>query len=76
MLLRGDPNHGTNIDTLEDKDDLKRKDEIENNVFPFVEKWLIWLNWEVVEKWLKYLREELHTVAFKYSTQEQKSNLG
>ncbi|KAL6499571.1 Guanine nucleotide-binding protein-like nsn1 [Orobanche gracilis] len=32
--------------------------------------------WEAVEKWLKYLREELPSVAFKCSTQEQKSNLG
>lgn len=31
---------------------------------------------EAVEKWLMYLREELPTVAFKCSTQEQKSNLG
>ncbi|KAM7521799.1 hypothetical protein LguiA_011701 [Lonicera macranthoides] len=31
---------------------------------------------EAVEKWLKYLREELPAVAFKCSTQEQKSNLG
>ncbi|XP_073316798.1 guanine nucleotide-binding protein-like NSN1 isoform X1 [Primulina huaijiensis] len=31
---------------------------------------------EVAEKWLNYLREELPTVAFKCSTQEQKSNLG
>ncbi|XP_027186493.1 guanine nucleotide-binding protein-like NSN1 [Cicer arietinum] len=31
---------------------------------------------EAVEKWLKYLREELPTVAFKCSTQQQKSNLG
>lgn len=31
---------------------------------------------EAVEKWLKYLREEMPTVAFKCSTQEQKSNLG
>lgn len=31
---------------------------------------------ESAEKWLKYLREELPTVAFKCSTQEQKSNLG
>lgn len=31
---------------------------------------------EAVEKWLLYLREELPTVAFKCSTQEQKSNLG
>ncbi|KAK4492430.1 hypothetical protein RD792_003238 [Penstemon davidsonii] len=31
---------------------------------------------EAVEKWLKYLREEAPTVAFKCSTQEQKSNLG
>ncbi|CAN1234968.1 Guanine nucleotide-binding protein-like NSN1 [Linum perenne] len=31
---------------------------------------------ESVEKWLKYLREELPAVAFKCSTQEQKSNLG
>lgn len=31
---------------------------------------------EVVEKWLKYLREELPTVAFKCSTQSQRSNLG
>ncbi|CAN4093637.1 unnamed protein product [Withania somnifera] len=31
---------------------------------------------EDAEKWLKYLREELPTVAFKCSTQEQKSNLG
>ncbi|KAI4356226.1 hypothetical protein L6164_000265 [Bauhinia variegata] len=31
---------------------------------------------ESVEKWLKYLREELPTVAFKCSTQEQRSNLG
>lgn len=31
---------------------------------------------ESAEKWLKYLREELPTVAFKSSTQEQKSNLG
>lgn len=29
-----------------------------------------------VEKWLKYLREELPAVAFKCSTQEQKSKLG
>lgn len=29
-----------------------------------------------MEKWLQYLREELPTVAFKCSTQEQKSNLG
>ncbi|XP_074570083.1 guanine nucleotide-binding protein-like NSN1 [Curcuma longa] len=31
---------------------------------------------EAVEKWLTYLREELPTVAFKCSTQEQRSNLG
>ncbi|XP_075481414.1 guanine nucleotide-binding protein-like NSN1 isoform X1 [Primulina tabacum] len=31
---------------------------------------------EAAEKWLNYLREELPTVAFKCSTQEQKSNLG
>ncbi|XP_065875407.1 guanine nucleotide-binding protein-like NSN1 [Euphorbia lathyris] len=31
---------------------------------------------EAVEKWLKYLREELPSVAFKCSTQEQRSNLG
>ncbi|KAK7290463.1 hypothetical protein RIF29_04906 [Crotalaria pallida] len=31
---------------------------------------------EAVEKWLKYFREELPTVAFKCSTQQQKSNLG
>lgn len=31
---------------------------------------------EALEKWLKYLREELPTVAFKCSTQEQRSNLG
>nr|POF16859.1 guanine nucleotide-binding protein-like nsn1 [Quercus suber] len=31
---------------------------------------------EAVEKWLKYLREELPVVAFKCSTQEQRSNLG
>lgn len=31
---------------------------------------------ESVEKWLKYLREESPTVAFKCSTQEQRSNLG
>ncbi|EEF41261.1 guanine nucleotide-binding protein-like NSN1 [Ricinus communis] len=31
---------------------------------------------EAVEKWLKYLREEFPTVAFKCSTQEQRSNLG
>ncbi|KAK6780390.1 hypothetical protein RDI58_022574 [Solanum bulbocastanum] len=31
---------------------------------------------EAAEKWLKYLRQELPTVAFKCSTQEQKSNLG
>ncbi|KAL8489842.1 hypothetical protein ACS0TY_025646 [Phlomoides rotata] len=31
---------------------------------------------ESAEKWLKYLREELPTVAFKCSTQEQRSNLG
>lgn len=31
---------------------------------------------EAVEKWLKYLREELPAVAFKCSTQEQKTNLG
>ncbi|KAL8489861.1 hypothetical protein ACS0TY_025663 [Phlomoides rotata] len=30
---------------------------------------------ESAEKWLKYLREELPTVAFKCSTQEQRSNL-
>lgn len=29
-----------------------------------------------MEKWLQYLREELPAVAFKCSTQEQKSNLG
>ncbi|GAB2242124.1 hypothetical protein Droror1_Dr00018899 [Drosera rotundifolia] len=31
---------------------------------------------EAVEKWLKYLREELPTVAFKCSTQQQRTNLG
>ncbi|RYR36892.1 hypothetical protein Ahy_A09g041846 isoform A [Arachis hypogaea] len=31
---------------------------------------------EAVEKWLKYLREELPTVAFKCSTQQQRSKLG
>ncbi|XP_076937204.1 guanine nucleotide-binding protein-like NSN1 [Bidens hawaiensis] len=31
---------------------------------------------EAAEKWLKYLREELPAVAFKCSTQEQRSNLG
>ena len=31
---------------------------------------------ESAEKWLKYLREEMPTVAFKSSTQAQKSNLG
>ncbi|KAK2640787.1 hypothetical protein Ddye_022550 [Dipteronia dyeriana] len=31
---------------------------------------------ESVEKWLTYLREELPAVAFKCSTQEQRSNLG
>ncbi|OWM82883.1 hypothetical protein CDL15_Pgr005283 [Punica granatum] len=31
---------------------------------------------EAVEKWLKYLREELPAVAFKCSTQEQRSKLG
>ncbi|RDX87247.1 Guanine nucleotide-binding protein-like NSN1 [Mucuna pruriens] len=31
---------------------------------------------EAVKKWLKYLREELPTVAFKCSTQQQRSNLG
>ncbi|KGN56277.1 guanine nucleotide-binding protein-like NSN1 [Cucumis sativus] len=31
---------------------------------------------EAVEKWLNYLREELPAVAFKCSTQEQRSNLG
>ncbi|XP_078429318.1 GTP-binding family protein isoform X2 [Wolffia australiana] len=31
---------------------------------------------EAVEKWLKYFREELPTVAFKCSTQEQRSHLG
>ncbi|XP_023753203.1 guanine nucleotide-binding protein-like NSN1 [Lactuca sativa] len=31
---------------------------------------------EAAEKWLKYLREELPAVAFKCSTQQQKSNLG
>ncbi|XP_073150627.1 guanine nucleotide-binding protein-like NSN1 [Henckelia pumila] len=31
---------------------------------------------EAAEKWLNYLREELPAVAFKCSTQEQKSNLG
>ncbi|XP_027927619.1 guanine nucleotide-binding protein-like NSN1 [Vigna unguiculata] len=30
---------------------------------------------EALEKWLKYLREELPTVAFKCSTQQQRSNL-
>ncbi|KAG6545473.1 hypothetical protein Mapa_013075 [Marchantia paleacea] len=30
---------------------------------------------EVAEKWLKYLREELPTVAFKCSTQQQRTNL-
>lgn len=29
-----------------------------------------------MEKWLTYLREELPAVAFKCSTQEQRSNLG
>ncbi|KAH7691073.1 nuclear GTP-binding protein [Dioscorea alata] len=31
---------------------------------------------EALEKWLNYLREELPTVAFKCSTQEQRSHLG
>lgn len=31
---------------------------------------------EAVEKWLKYLREELPAVAFKCSTQEQRTKLG
>ena len=31
---------------------------------------------ENVEKWLKYLRNEYPTVAFKASTQSQRSNLG
>lgn len=31
---------------------------------------------EAAQKWLKYLREELPAVAFKCSTQEQRSNLG
>ncbi|KAJ1917018.1 nuclear GTP-binding protein nug1 [Mycoemilia scoparia] len=31
---------------------------------------------EVVEKWLKYLRHSFPTLAFKASTQEQRSNLG
>eukprot|EP00898_Chlorokybus_atmophyticus_P006332 jgi/Chlat1/66/Chrsp1S08772 len=31
---------------------------------------------EVAEKWLKYFREELPTVAFKCSTQAQRTNLG
>lgn len=31
---------------------------------------------EAVEKWLTYLRQELPAVAFKCSTQEQRSNLG
>ncbi|TKY53580.1 Guanine nucleotide-binding protein NSN1 [Spatholobus suberectus] len=31
---------------------------------------------ESLERWLKYLREELPTVAFKCSTQQQRSNLG
>nr|GEW63335.1 guanine nucleotide-binding protein-like NSN1 [Tanacetum cinerariifolium] len=31
---------------------------------------------EATEKWLKYLREELPAVAFKCTTQKQKSNLG
>ncbi|KAK1326556.1 hypothetical protein QJS10_CPA01g01343 [Acorus calamus] len=31
---------------------------------------------EAVEKWLQYLREEFPAVAFKCSTQEQRSNLG
>lgn len=31
---------------------------------------------EIAEKWLKYLREELPTIAFKCSTQQQKSHLG
>ncbi|CAF2126606.1 hypothetical protein BRARA_C03191 [Brassica rapa] len=31
---------------------------------------------EAAEKWLKYLREEYPAVAFKCSTQEQRSNLG
>ncbi|KAJ1942602.1 nuclear GTP-binding protein nug1, partial [Linderina pennispora] len=31
---------------------------------------------DVVEKWLKYLRHEFPTLAFKASTQEQRSNLG
>ncbi|XP_078173165.1 GTP-binding family protein isoform X2 [Carex rostrata] len=31
---------------------------------------------EAVEKWLTYLREELPAVAFKCSTQQQRSNLG
>ncbi|KAJ3235418.1 Guanine nucleotide-binding protein-like 3 [Chytriomyces hyalinus] len=31
---------------------------------------------DVVEKWLKYLRNELPTIAFKASTQTQRTNLG
>lgn len=31
---------------------------------------------ESAEKWLRYMREEMPTVAFKSSTQAQKSNLG
>lgn len=31
---------------------------------------------EAVQKWLTYLREELPAVAFKCSTQQQRSNLG
>lgn len=54
--------------------------------FPFWEYFFHWLiicasnsdlvPRESVEKWLKYLREEFPTVAFKCSTQQQKSNLG
>eukprot|EP00001_Collodictyon_triciliatum_P039839 07168_2 len=31
---------------------------------------------EIVEKWLKYLRNEFPTIAFKSSTQSQRSHLG
>lgn len=57
-----------------------------DHLFPFWEYFFHWLiicasnsdlvPRESVEKWLKYLREEFPTVAFKCSTQQQKSNLG
>jgi len=47
-----------------------------NAIIYFLTLYLDLVPREAAEKWLKYLREELPAVAFKCSTQEQKSNLG